>query len=186
MTSDLRAAVETLRRGGLILYPTDTVWGIGCDATNSEAVRRIFRLKNRADSKALITLVADLGMLERTATGIPDVAYELMDCSDRPLTIVYDGARGVAPELTGPDGTIGIRLPRHQFCQRLCRMLGRPIVSTSANVSGAPTPATFGAISPQILNGVDYVCLTGRDAAPGRASTVMRLSHNGVFTVIRP
>ncbi len=184
---DIRRAADVMRRGGVILYPTDTVWGIGCDARNSEAVKHIYEIKKRVDNKALITLVGDLGMLERTVCGIPDVAYDLIEFSERPLTIVYDEGTGVAPELKGIDGTIGVRLTKEDFSQRLCRRVGAPIVSTSANISGEPTPRTFAEISPEILNAVDYVCATRRnDRTPGQPSSVMRLSEDGTFKVLRP
>lgn len=185
VSDDLRQAVDTLCRGGLILYPTDTVWGIGCDATNVEAVKRVYRLKGRDDNKALITLVADFGALERTVDGIPEVAYDLIEYSDRPLTIVYDHAIGVCPELTGADGSLGVRVTHESFSAALCRALHRPLVSTSANVSGQPTPRLFADIDQAIIEGVDYVCATGRDRAPGLPSVVMRLHADGQFKILR-
>lgn len=188
-SDDIRQAVEVLRRGGIILYPTDTVWGLGCDARNAGAVDRIFGIKKRADSKALITLVGSLAQLERTVDGIPDVAYDLMEYSERPLTIVYDrpapGA-GLAPALMAPDGTIGVRLTSEAFSAALCRQFGAPLVSTSANISGMPTPATFAQIAPEIVEAVDYVCASRRHESPAAASTVMRLSQNGEFKILRP
>ncbi len=188
--NDIRAAVDTLRKGGIILYPTDTVWGIGCDATNSDAVRRVFEIKQRSDAKALITLVGSLAQLERTVAGIPDVAYQLIEYTDRPLTIVYDGvlpSARIAPELLAADGTIGVRVTSEAFSAALCRAFGKPLVSTSANISGHPTPAYFDEIEAEILSAADYVCATRRDdRTPARPSTVMRLSEDGTFTVIRP
>lgn len=187
--NDIRAAVDVLRKGGIILYPTDTVWGIGCDATNSDAVRRVFEIKQRSDAKALITLVGSLAQLERTVTGIPDVAYQLIEFTDRPLTIVYDGVQSsarIAPELLAADGTIGVRVTSEPFSAALCRAFGKPLVSTSANISGHPTPAYFDEIAGEILAAADYVCTTRRDdRTPARPSTVMRLSEDGTFTVIR-
>lgn len=187
--NDIRAAVDVLRKGGIILYPTDTVWGIGCDATNSDAVRRVFEIKQRSDAKALITLVGSLAQLERTVTGIPDVAYQLIEFTDRPLTIVYDGVQPsarIAPELLAADGTIGVRVTSEPFSAALCRAFGKPLVSTSANISGHPTPAYFDEIAGEILAAADYVCTTRRDdRTPARPSTVMRLSEDGTFTVIR-
>lgn len=189
-TADIRAAVEVLRRGGIILYPTDTVWGLGCDATDDAAVRRIFDIKHRADAKALITLVGSLAQLERTADGIPEVAYDLIEFSERPLTIVYDGAlpgARIAPSLLAADGTIGIRLTHEAFSAALCRAFGRPLVSTSANVSGEATPATFADISPDIIAAADYVCTSRRDETRhAQPSTVMRLSEDGLFKILRP
>ena len=187
--NDIRAAVDVLRKGGIILYPTDTVWGIGCDATNSDAVRRVFEIKQRSDAKALITLVGSLAQLERTVTGIPDVAYQLIEFTDRPLTIVYDGVQPsarIAPERLAADGTIGVRVTSEPFSAALCRAFGKPLVSTSANISGHPTPAYFDEIAGEILAAADYVCTTRRDdRTPTRPSTVMRLSEDGTFTVIR-
>ncbi len=188
---DIRAAVDTLRRGGIIVYPTDTVWGIGCDATDSEAVRKVFALKQRADAKALITLVGSIAQLERTVTGIPDVAYQLIEYSERPLTIVYDGAlpgAHIAPELLAPDGTIGVRVTAEAFSKALCEAFRKPIVSTSANISGKPTPTAYGEIDAAVLTAADYVCLSRRDepACGAKPSSVIRLSESGLFKVIRP
>ncbi len=189
--ADLKACTEVLRKGGVIVYPTDTIWGIGCDACNSDAVRRIFGLKKRADSKALITLVGSGGQLERTVADVPEVAWQLIEYNGKPLTIVYDGASpaaGIAPELCAADGTIGVRLTADEFCVALCRNLGRPVVSTSANVSGEPSPGCFGEISRAVLDGADYVCTARRDEHPSQAapSTVMRLGRGGLFKVLRP
>ena len=187
---DIRRAVEVLRRGGLIVYPTDTVWGIGCDATSPEAVRKVFSLKRRADAKALITLVGSEGQLERTVAEVPEVAWQLIEYAGKPITIVYDSpsaAAGLAPELQAPDGSIGVRLTREEFSAALCRAFGMPLVSTSANVSGEPTPMCFAQISSDIIDGADYVCESRRDEAPApAASTVMRLSAGGLFKILRP
>ena len=183
---DLRDALEVLRRGGVILYPTDTVWGIGCDAACSEAVERIYSIKQRPDSKALITLVASEAMLERRVAEVPDVAWQLLEVAVDPLTVVYDRGCGVAPELLAPDGSIGIRLVRDCFAAELCRRLGRPLVSTSANIAGAPTPLSYPDIAPEILQAVDYVCLTGRaDAPAAKASAVIKLGCDGTVKILR-
>ncbi len=182
---DLRRATEVLRQGGIILYPTDTVWGIGCDATNEDAVHRVFTIKGRQDNKALITLVGDHGALERAVESVPDIAYNLIEYTERPLTIVYDHGRGVAPAIMGGDGTLGVRLTREPFSAALCRALGRPLVSTSANFSGKPTPRTFAQIDPELAAQMDYVCLTGRDRQPGKPSIVMRLGESGLFKILR-
>lgn len=183
--------MEVLRKGGVILYPTDTVWGIGCDATSGDAVRRVFEIKKRADSKALITLVGNLAQLERTVDCIPEVAYQIIEFSERPTTIVYDraapGAR-LAPELLSADGTIGVRLTTEEFSSRLCTVFGRPLVSTSANVSGQPSARCFDEISDEIRNAVDYICESRRDEAPAkdtRPSVVMRLAEDGFFKILR-
>lgn len=184
---DIACAVKTLRLGGVIVYPTETVWGIGCDATNTDAVARIYALKRRTDHKALITLVDSMAMLERTVDGIPPVAQDLIEFSERPLTIVYDKGIGVSSGLTGDDGTLAVRVTRHDFCRSLVRALRRPLVSTSANISGEPTPRSFSDISDAILRGADYVCTSRRDKrGAGRPSTVMRLTESGEFTIIRP
>ncbi len=183
---DIKKAVDTLRAGGIILYPTDTIWGIGCDATNSKAVRRVFDIKHRADSKALITLVGSLAALERIVEEVPDVAYQLLEVADKPMTIVYDHGRGVAPELLAEDGSIGVRLTTEPFSAALCKAFGRPLVSTSANISGKPAPAHYGEISQEILDAADYVCTSRRDeTAPAAASTVIKLSAGGVFKILR-
>lgn len=188
-TADIHAAIEVLRRGGVILYPTDTVWGLGCDATNAGAVRRIFSIKQRSDAKALITLVGSVAQLERTVDEVPEVAYQLIECADRPYTIVYDRpslSAGLAPELIAADGTVAVRVTAEPFSSRLCREFRRPLVSTSANISGQAAPATFPEISPEIIEAVDYVCTSRRDDTRGaRPSSIMRLSADGSFKIIR-
>lgn len=184
--ADVLAAVKVLRAGGVILYPTDTVWGLGCDARDSAAVRRVFDIKRRADSKALITLVDSPAMLDRVVDEVPEVAEQLIEAAVDPVTIVYDRGRGVAPELLAPDGSIGVRLTREPFSAALCRGLGAPLVSTSANISGQPAPACFARISPDILSAVDYVCLSRRSEPPGaRPSSVIKISAGGLFTILR-
>ena len=188
-SDDIRAAVAAMRKGGVILYPTDTIWGIGCDATDPAAVQRIFGIKQRADSKALLTLVGSLAQLERTVTGIPDVAYQLIELSEKPVTIVYDGVdphSGIAPELLADDGSIGVRLTAESFSKALCLALGKPVVSTSANISGQAAPANFSDISPEIIAAVDYVCTSRRDeTGKARPSSVIRLCADGRFKIIR-
>ena len=185
--NDIEAALKVLKKGGLILYPTDTVWGIGCDATNSKAVEKVYSLKKRNEAKALITLVGNLNMLENTVAGIPDVAYELIEFSDKPLTIIYDCGIGVASNLLAEDGSLAVRLTNELFSATLCKKFGKPIVSTSANISGMPTPANFKDISEEIIKGVDYVCTTGRgDLTCRKSSTIMRLKQTGEFKIIRP
>lgn len=184
---DLDHAVEVLRRGGLILYPTDTVWGIGCDATNSSAVARIYALKQRADAKSMLVLVDSTATLERVVRSVPEVAYDMIDLAVRPITIIYDHADGVAPELLAEDGSLGVRVTRESFSQSLCRALRRPIVSTSANISGSPTPAVFSAISPEIIAGVDYVVRYRQDDRSQSApSQIIKLSNDGTVSIIRP
>lgn len=186
-SEDIDAAIKILRRGGLILYPTDTVWGIGCDASNSDAVKRVFELKNRADSKALITLVSDIKMLSRMVGQVPDVALQLIEVSDRPVTIVYDHGYGVADELLASDGSIAVRVTGEEFSRQLCRRFGRPIVSTSANISGSPTPLSFNQINTDIINCADYVCRSRRNESNAmvRPSMIIKISDNGVFKLLR-
>ncbi len=188
--ADIKAAIDVLRRGGVILYPTDTVWGLGCDATDSAAVKRIFDIKRRSDAKALITLVGSLAQLERTVDCIPEVAYQLIEYSERPTTIVYDHpapTARLAPELIAEDGTIGVRVTSEEFSSALCRNFRKPLVSTSANISGQPAPGVFVEISQEILNAVDYVCTSRRDETPGnnKPSSIIRLSEGGLFKIIR-
>lgn len=183
---DIRQACAALSQGGVILYPTDTVWGIGCDATRSDAVRRVFDIKRRADSKALITLVDSTSRLERYVDNVPDVALDIIELSNRPVTIVYDRGRNLAPELLADDGSVGIRVTTEDFSRRLCRAYRKPIVSTSANISGRPAPATFGAIAPEIKDAVDYIAVTRRDdTTPHSPSAVIRLSDDGTVKIIR-
>ena len=184
---DLAQAVETLRRGGIILYPTDTVWGIGCDATNEEAVHRIYELKQRADSKSMLVLIDETYPLESIVGPVPDVAYDLMELAVRPITIIYQGAKGVAPSLLGEGQSLGIRQSREKFSSALCRRLRRPIVSTSANIIGDPTPLFFDGISPAIREGVDYVVRYRQtDKTPSQPSQIIMLGPSGEVKVIRP
>lgn len=183
---DIAHAVETLRGGGVIIYPTDTIWGIGCDARNSEAVRRIFEIKRRDDSKALITLVDSLAALDRIVDEVPEVAEQLIEVAVDPVTIIYDHGRNVAPELLAAAGSIGVRVTREAFSSALCRAFRGPIVSTSANISGEPSPLDFASIQPDILNAADYVCTSRRDEpAAAKASTVIKISAGGLFKILR-
>ena len=184
--SDISAAVAELRRGGVILYPTDTIWGIGCDARNSQAVRRVFEIKHRAEAKALITLVHSLAALDRIVDEVPEVAEQLIDVAVDPITIIYDRGRNVAPELLAEDGSIGVRLTREPFSAGLCAAFGGPIVSTSANISGAEPAHCFADIAPEILNAVDYVCTSRRDEpAVAKPSSVIKISSGGLFKILR-
>ena len=185
--SDVSEAIRVLGRGGVILYPTDTVWGVGCDACDEAAVAAVYRLKRRADSKALILLVADTEMLSRhIGVEVPSAVADFMAAhSGRPVTVVYPKGHGVAPNLLAEDGSVGIRLVSEGFAHELCRSFGRPIVSTSANISGEPSASTFGEISPEVVSAVDYVCTTGRDQAPGRPSMVVKLADDGTLTILR-
>lgn len=186
MEEDIKKAVEALHKGGLILYPTDTIWGIGCDATNEEAVRRIYELKHRADSKSMIVLVDNEAALERVVEDVPEVAWQLIDVAVEPLTIVFDKGRELAPSLLASDGSIGVRITSEKVSRELCRRLRHPIVSTSANISGSPSPSSFDEISKEICEGVDYVMTSRRDEKiTAKPSGVIKVSDGGVIKVIR-
>lgn len=183
---DIKNAVEVLKRGGVILYPTDTVWGIGCDATNAEAVQRIYDIKRRADSKAMIVLLGNLNDLHRYVDEVPDIALELLDVSVRPTTVIYDRGINMANNLVAEDGSVAIRVISDSFCQQLCRNLRRPIVSTSANISGEPTPTTFHGIDSKIVNAVDYVVEYRRnDVERKKPSIIIKISNDSTFKIIR-
>lgn len=171
--------------GGLLLYPTDTVWGIGCDATNEEAVTKIFKLKQREDSKALICLVADDRMLKKYIKKIPDAAFDIIDISEEPITIIYDEPQNLASNLIAPDNTIAIRIPNDDFCFQLLRRFNGAIVSTSANISGQPTPKSFKEIDQDILKGVDYVVNLHREKINTKPSSIIKLSNDGQVKIIR-
>ena len=182
----LKKSQEVLEAGGLILYPTDTVWGIGCDANNPEAVAKVYALKQREDSKALICLVAHVAMLERHVAMVPEAAYDIIDLSTKPTTIIYDQPKGVAANLIAADNSLAIRVASDKFCQYLIQNLKRPIVATSANMADAPTPKNFQEISPQILKGVDYIVPLEPENKNNSPSTIIKLSNNGLVKVIRP
>jgi L-threonylcarbamoyladenylate synthase len=171
--------------GGLILYPTDTIWGIGCDATNAKAVDKVYTLKNRPSHKTMICLVANVFMLEKYVEAVPDVAYGIIDYSTKPTTIIYDNPKGVAHNLVAPDNTLAIRVASDQFCQSLVKRFKKPIVSTSANLGGFPAPATFREISNEILKGVDYVVNLDRDKHKSTPSVIIKLGNDGTVKVIR-
>ena len=185
MTSAIQNTFDQLQSGNTILYPTDTVWGLGCDATNAEAVAKIYALKQREESKALICLVSDIRMLERFIENIPDVAYELIEAADRPTTIIYDNPVRIAKNLVAIDNTLAIRIPDDEFCQKLIRKFKRPIVSTSANISGEPTPKSYQEISAEILNDVDYVVNLQNEKKYSKPSTIIQLRSNGEIKIIR-
>lgn len=184
--NDITQCVNTLNNGGLILYPTDTVWGIGCDATNADAVKRVYQLKQRDDSKALIVLIDNADHIDHYVVDVPAIARELIDVAVKPLTIIYEGAYNLAPNLLGDEDSVGIRIPNDEFCHQLCARFGKPIVSTSANVSGNPTAKTFADIDPAIVNGVDYAVEYRRnDTTPHHPSNIILLSRDGTFKIIR-
>lgn len=186
MNLDIEKAIEVLKAGGLILYPTDTIWGIGCDATNPEAVEKVFQLKGRDAGKSLIVLLDTENKLQSYVKEVPDLAYDLIEYAEKPLTIIYSGAKNLANNLIHADSSVGIRVAKHDFCQRLIQRFKKPIVSTSANVSGEPSPATFQDVSPTILAGVDYIVKYGQeDTTPHVPSTIMKLEPDGKFVFIR-
>ncbi|MDO5977547.1 L-threonylcarbamoyladenylate synthase [Flavivirga spongiicola] len=185
MNHEINNALQALREGRLILYPTDTVWGIGCDATNAAAVKKVYELKQREDSKALICLVADDRMLKKYIKKVPEVALNIIDISEKPTTIIYDDAQNVATNLIAEDGTIAIRIPDDEFCYQLSRKLNTAIVSTSANISGQATPKSFKEISQEVIKGVDYVVNLQREKSCNKPSSIIKLSNSGIVKIIR-
>lgn len=186
MNNDISQALEVLRNGGLILYPTDTIWGIGCDATNSEAVKKIYALKQRTDSKSMLVLVDYISRIERFVGEVPEVAWDLVELATTPLTVIYPEAKNLAPELIAEDGSIGIRVANDEFCQKLITRFGKPIVSTSANISGKPSPSFFDEIEEEIKQGVDYIVLHRQDdTLPRRPSSIIKLGKRGEIKIIR-
>ena len=187
---DIRRAVETMRKGGVILYPTDTVWGIGCDATNAEAVSRVYEIKQRDDSKALICLVDSDARLQRYFRTVPDVAWQLIDSlketEARPTTLILDGAVNLAENLIADDGSVGIRITQEPFSKELCYRFQKAIVSTSANISGEPAAQNYCDIDPRIIEAVDYICWSRRqEHKPHTPSSIIKLKDNGEVTIIR-
>lgn len=186
LKDDINKALEILNSGGIILYPTDTIWGIGCDATNEEAVERIFKLKGRDAGKSLIVLLDSENKLEGYVSEVPGIAYDLIEYAENPLTIIYSGAKNLAKNVIHEDGSIGIRVAKHQFCQQLIQRFRKPIVSTSANISGQPGPKNFSEVSEEIKAGVDFVVNFGQDdLEEKKASTIMKLEPDGRFAFIR-
>ena len=183
---DIRNAVDVLRKGGVILYPTDTIWGLGCDAQNEEAVRRVYEIKKRADSKALICLVDSADRMQRYFRNVPEVAWDLVEYAEKPLTLILDGAVNVAPNLLAEDGSLGMRVTKEEFSRQLCYRFQKAIVSTSANFSGEPSPKSFYDIPEELKSQVDYIVQFSR----GRKSTnppssIIKLASDGAITVIR-
>lgn len=187
MKEQIDEAVEVLRKGGIILYPTDTVWGVGCDATNSAAVDKIYELKRSVGKTSMTVLVDEIDNVARYVKRVPDVAWELFDVADKPLTLILPGGCGIAENLIPEGGTIGIRVPKDPFCHDLIRRLGHPLVSTSANISGNPTPNEFGQIEPEIVEGVDLVVDLSCEspAATHHASSIILVGEGGEIKIIR-
>lgn len=183
---DLKQCLEVLNRGGLILYPTDTIWGIGCDATNADAVRRVYELKHRADNKALIVLIDSADHLDHYVVDVPPIARELIDVAVKPLTIIYEGAYNVAHNLLGENESLAIRVTHEEFTHLLCERFGKPIVSTSANLSGEPPAQGLADVVDAVRAGVDYVVrYRADDNSPHEASNIILLSRDGTFRIIR-
>ena len=184
---DIKKACQVMQEGGVILYPTDTIWGIGCDATNEEAVRRVYEIKRRADSKAMLVLVDSAVKVDFYVQDVPPVAWDLLDVADKPLTIIYSGARNLAPNLLAEDGSVGIRVTAEEFSKSLCFRFRKAIVSTSANVSGEPSPRTFSEISNDIKSAVDYIVSARRDEkGSSKPSSIIKLGQGGEVKIIRP
>ena len=183
---DINQALETLKNGGLILYPTDTIWGIGCDATNPAAVEKVFALKGREKSKSMLVLLHNDNQLASYVKEIPEVAYQLIEATERPMTIIYSGAKNLAENAIAEDGSIGIRVVNHPFCQQLLQRFRKPIISTSANLSGKPSASNFDEISLEIKEGVDYIVkFDQHSTSKGKPSIIMKLDPSGKFEFIR-
>ncbi|WP_452224177.1 L-threonylcarbamoyladenylate synthase [Lacinutrix chionoecetis] len=185
MRDEIEKTFEILKKGGIILYPTDTVWGIGCDATNAEAVKKIYKLKQRAESKTMICLVNNFGMLAKHVDNVPNVAYNILELAVTPTTVIYDNPAGIAENLIAEDNTLAIRVIKHEFCEKLIRKLGKPIVSTSANLAGKTVPKSFKEIDEAILKGVDYVVNLQHEKISEKPSSIIKLSNDGKIKIIR-
>ena len=186
MREDIKKACEVMNKGGVILYPTDTIWGIGCDATNEEAVKRVYEIKKRADSKAMLVLVDNAVKVDFYVNQAPEVAFDLIELATKPLTIIYDDAKNLAPNLIAEDGSIGIRVTSEEFSNQLCFRFRKAIVSTSANVSGEPSPASFADISEEIKQAVDYIVQSRQEEkTSSKSSSIIKLGKGGQVKVIR-
>jgi len=185
-SEDLKLALNILREGGVILYPTDTIWGLGCDATNSDAVEKIFMIKKRRESKSLIILVNGFSMLERYVRNIPDAAAEILDVSDKPITIIYPQSKNLVPGICNEDGSVGVRICADDFCNELITRFRKPIISTSANCSDAPSPSDFSEIEEEIIRSADYVVKYRQtDRNKKTPSSIIKVDNNGVIKIIR-
>jgi L-threonylcarbamoyladenylate synthase len=186
LKDEVKKAFDIIQHGGIILYPTDTIWGIGCDATNTEAIQKIYTLKQRAQEKSMIILLDTENKLESYIRDVPAMAYDLIEYSENPLTLVMPGARNISPALISADGSVGVRVSKHPFCQQLIQRMRKPLVSTSANISGQPSPQNFMQVAPEILQGVDYVVdIDQHDVSVKKPSTIMRIDPSGLFEFIR-
>ena len=186
LRDEVKNALDVINQGGIILYPTDTIWGLGCDATNTGAIQKIYALKQRAQEKSMIILLDTENKLESYIRDVPAIAYDLIEFSENPLTLVMPGAKNLSPDLIAADGSVGVRVSKHPFCQQLIQRLRKPLVSTSANISGQPSPQNFSQISDEIIAGVDYVVdIDQHDLSIKKPSTIMRLDPDGKFEFIR-
>ncbi len=185
INTEVHNAFEIISSGGIILYPTDTVWGIGCDATNAEAIAKIYALKRREESKSMIVLMNGERMMYNVFREIPEVAWQILDLSEKPTTLILDNPRNVAPNVIAPDQTLGVRLVKEPFCFKLMERMKKPLVSTSANISGQQTPIAFKDISPEIVNGVDYVVNLHRERINGKPSAIIKLTSDSQVKIIR-
>ena len=182
----IQGALEVLRKGGVILYPTDTIWGLGCDATNEKAVARVYEIKKRCEAKALVVLAENLDMVARYVKEIPPIAIDLIEVNDVPMTIIYPEGQGLAPNVMAEDSSVGIRIPSHEFCQTLLHKFRKPLVSTSANISGEPSAKMLQDVSDEIRSAVDFV-VPGRFAkdSTGKASQILKVGLRGEIEIIR-
>lgn len=186
LKEEVAKALKVLQDGGIILYPTDTIWGIGCDSTNTEAVKKIYQLKQRDESKSMIILLDNDHKLLSYVREVPELTYDLIEFAENPLTLILSGAKNISPALINVDGSIGIRIVKHEFCQQLIQRLRKPLVSTSANISGKPFPKYFQDIDEAVINGVDYVVnLEQHSLQEKKQSTIMKLEADGRFSFIR-
>jgi L-threonylcarbamoyladenylate synthase len=185
INTEVQKAFEVIQNGGIILYPTDTVWGIGCDATNSEAIKKIYALKQREETKSMIVLMNGEKMMYNVFKDIPETAWQIMDLSEKPTTLILDRPRNVAANLIAEDQTLGVRLVKEPFCFKLMERMKRPLVSTSANISGMFTPKSFKEISPEIIKGVDYVVNLQHEKVCDKPSTIIKLTLDNQVKIIR-
>ncbi|MDQ2180327.1 L-threonylcarbamoyladenylate synthase [Marinifilum sp. D714] len=186
MNNDINKALEVLKSGGVILYPTDTIWGIGCDATNADAVKRVYEIKQREDCKAMLVLMENPNRLNSYVDEVPEIAWDLIDVNDKPMTLIYPGAKNLAPNLINSDGTIGIRITNEEFTQNLIQRFKKPIVSTSANISGDPSPANFDEINETLKELVDYIVEYRQDdLEKASASSIIKIGVGGEIQILR-
>ncbi len=186
MQEDIKKACQVMSEGGVILYPTDTIWGLGCDATNPDAVKRVYKIKERIDSKAMLILVDSAVKVDFYVSDVPDVAWDLIEFADKPLTIIYDNARNLAPDLLAEDGSVGIRVTKEEFSKQLCFRFRKAIVSTSANISGQPSPANFNEIKEEVKTLVDYIVeYKQNETSRPKPSSIIKLGRGGTIKIIR-